>query len=57
MIYFNRILSRAKWDEMTVVDVEELKLIVKVKRDAARQGGRRIGCSGENGNQDMITKE
>lgn len=57
MIYFNRILSRAKWDEMTVVDVEELKLIVKVKRDAARQGGRGIGCSGENGNQDMITKE
>lgn len=33
---------------MTVVDVEEFKLDIKVKRDAARQGGRGVGCSGEN---------
>lgn len=39
MIYFNRILSRAKWDEMTVVDVEELKLL----RLKAMQPGREEG--------------
>ena len=42
---------------MTIVDVEEFKLDIKVKMDAARQGRRGVGCRGENGNQDMITKE